>query len=243
VDGKEGTDSGRPLLAWIRSFAEGFDMSDIQPRSWDMHDAFLRGAQEAPEEDGPRLIYADWLQECGDATWAAYGEFIRNQVESAKLRNRSARRRARLAARQQELLAAHSAAWLGPWANVPYQWVYQRGILERLRARAEGNWIGRGLGADWGFPDRVEFDEEGRITVDYGDINWPGMYPTVEGAYRLLFTFACVRISIELWQVKRRTLRYDGTFTDGGLELELEGRRDGRTLGPGCVRLTLLRWE
>ena len=47
------------------------------------HDeAFLRDILEAPEDDGPRLVYADWLEENGQATRA---EFIRLQVELARL--------------------------------------------------------------------------------------------------------------------------------------------------------------
>lgn len=29
-------------------------------------DAFLRTAQERPDDDAPRLVYADWLEEQGD---------------------------------------------------------------------------------------------------------------------------------------------------------------------------------
>src|SRR4051794_5304022 len=37
-------------------------------------DAFLRTIRDRPTEDGPRLVYADWLEEQGDTTRA---EFIR----------------------------------------------------------------------------------------------------------------------------------------------------------------------
>jgi uncharacterized protein (TIGR02996 family) len=40
------------------------------------HDGFLRAICESPDEDAPRLIYADWLDENGDADRA---EFIRLQ--------------------------------------------------------------------------------------------------------------------------------------------------------------------
>src|SRR5206468_3722921 len=52
----------RPLLR-----ARGPAMSDRA--------AFLRAICERPDEDGPRLVYADWLEERGDPR----GEFIRVQ--------------------------------------------------------------------------------------------------------------------------------------------------------------------
>jgi uncharacterized protein (TIGR02996 family) len=206
---------------------------------WEQHDAFLRAAQETPADDAPRLIYADWLEEGGEAPWAAYAEFIRIQVETANLKNRSKHRRARLAARQGELLAAHSHVWLGRWAAVPFRWVYRRGVPERLRARAQGAWIGRRLGSDWGFRDRVEFDEQGRVRVSYGDVNWAGLWPPVEGSYQLHFTFAQVRAAVELWQVEGRTLRYEGRFTPGGELLELEEQGGTSRQKPERVQLTL----
>src|SRR5262245_48097600 len=47
------------------------------------HDEFLRAILENPADDGPRLVYADWLQEYGDPR----GEFIRVQCELAKFPN------------------------------------------------------------------------------------------------------------------------------------------------------------
>jgi uncharacterized protein (TIGR02996 family) len=41
------------------------------------HDAFLKDIIEHPEDDSVRLIYADYLEENGDPTWA---EFIRRQM-------------------------------------------------------------------------------------------------------------------------------------------------------------------
>jgi hypothetical protein len=60
------------------------------------------------------------------------------------------------------------------------------------------------------------------MTVDNGDINWPGMYPTLDGAYQIRFTFGRVDLIIELWQVEKRTLQCTGRLTCGGLEMELE---------------------
>lgn len=43
-------------------------------------DAFIRSIQESPDDDGPRLVYADWLEEQGDSDRA---ELIRVQCELA----------------------------------------------------------------------------------------------------------------------------------------------------------------
>jgi uncharacterized protein (TIGR02996 family) len=62
-------------------------------------DALLRAVWDAPHDDAPRLVYADWLEENGDA---ARAEFIRVQIELARFewdddRHRKlAQRRARL---------------------------------------------------------------------------------------------------------------------------------------------------
>src|SRR5262245_1243255 len=45
-----------------------------------LHAPFLATIRESPDEDGPRLIYADWLEEQGECDRA---EFIRVQCELA----------------------------------------------------------------------------------------------------------------------------------------------------------------
>ncbi len=45
-------------------------------------DALLRAICENPDDDAPRLIYADWLDEHGDPRQA---EFIRVQIELARI--------------------------------------------------------------------------------------------------------------------------------------------------------------
>jgi uncharacterized protein (TIGR02996 family) len=91
-------------------------------------DAFLRAIAAAPADDAPRLVYADWLDEHGRPERA---EFIRAQCELARPRIVPARRR-ELAARAQELLAAHRRRWLGELAGSPVPWIFRRGFVERL---------------------------------------------------------------------------------------------------------------
>jgi uncharacterized protein (TIGR02996 family) len=47
--------------------------------------ALLAAIWEHPHEDTPRLVYADWLQETGDAANVARAEFIRVQCRLAQL--------------------------------------------------------------------------------------------------------------------------------------------------------------
>jgi uncharacterized protein (TIGR02996 family) len=61
-----------------------------------------------PEVDAHRLVYADWLEEQGDA---ARAEFIRLQCEMAQLGERDPRR-AKLSERQKKLWDKHRSAWL-----------------------------------------------------------------------------------------------------------------------------------
>ena len=78
---------------------------------------------DAPDADGPRLVFADWLQERGDSR----GEFIRSQTERAAwvpdLKRRNALHR-----REAELLAAHGDAWMGELAAFCRSWRFERGF-------------------------------------------------------------------------------------------------------------------
>jgi uncharacterized protein (TIGR02996 family) len=72
---------------------------------------FLATILESPDEDAPRLVFADWLDEHGQS---ARAEFIRTQVGLARLFD-DAGRRAALVARQQQLLGRGRAnRWFGP---------------------------------------------------------------------------------------------------------------------------------
>lgn len=77
---------------------------------------FLAAILESPDDDMPRLIYADWLEEQGESEHA---EFIRNQIELAA-GTASASRQQYLSTRESELLKRYAAEWL-PSAVRPYQ--------------------------------------------------------------------------------------------------------------------------
>jgi uncharacterized protein (TIGR02996 family) len=105
-------------------------------------DAFLQAILEDPDDDTPRLVYADWLDEHGDADRA---EFIRVQCELARLESQEiqdpqtqARVKA-LVVRQIALLETHRETWTWPlpkWAR--RRWCgFERGFVATVNISAE----------------------------------------------------------------------------------------------------------
>jgi uncharacterized protein (TIGR02996 family) len=72
--------------------------------------AFLQAIFEEPEDDDLRLVYADWLEEHGDASESARANYIRLAVEKARL-PRASQRRAELQRAMNQLLKIHRADW------------------------------------------------------------------------------------------------------------------------------------
>src|SRR5205823_9469231 len=93
---------------------------------------FLADIREHPDDDAPRLIYADWLDDHGDE---ARAEFIR--VQCALARQARPERRAELERREHELLSANRQAWLGPLDSVLQydHCTFRRGFPEDLAVR------------------------------------------------------------------------------------------------------------
>jgi uncharacterized protein (TIGR02996 family) len=89
-------------------------------------EGFLNDIVERPDDDVPRLVYADWLDEHGES---ARAELIRAQVEEARLPEGEGRA-ADLRVRAEELLAEHERVWLGEWADALVRWTFRRGFLE-----------------------------------------------------------------------------------------------------------------
>jgi uncharacterized protein (TIGR02996 family) len=97
-----------------------------------MHSAFLAAIADRPDDDLPRLVYADWLDENSQPERA---EFIRTQIELAKLPEHDPRFLP-LKARERELLAAHKDAWTLPGFRDISQH-FRRGFVETVNATAE----------------------------------------------------------------------------------------------------------
>jgi uncharacterized protein (TIGR02996 family) len=96
-------------------------------------DALLRAVLAAPDDDAPRLVYADWLEEHGDMDRAA---FIRAQIELARLPV-DHEKRTQLVRAERTLWNRHRiewTAWVPRWAEVT---TFHRGFLELIRCEAE----------------------------------------------------------------------------------------------------------
>lgn len=84
-------------------------------------DAFLQTVFAYPDDGGPRLVYADWLEEQGQC---ARAELIRLQCLEAGER------------RVRKLLSEHSTAWAGPVARHAYSYAFRRGFVEEVTIEA-----------------------------------------------------------------------------------------------------------
>src|SRR5262245_59635063 len=94
--------------------------------------AFIRAIAENPEDDAPRLVYADFLEETGEPLLIARAEFIRVQIERAYPQPDAARNSA-LWKRETELLG-HAQAWRRSLPDVAHmKWGgFVRGFIERV---------------------------------------------------------------------------------------------------------------
>jgi uncharacterized protein (TIGR02996 family) len=90
--------------------------------------ALLRAAKETPDDDTPRLVLADWLQENGDEYDAARGEFIRLQCERAGLPQSDWRAR-NLFDNETELELRHGEEWFGMFEGTLTIHAKERGLL------------------------------------------------------------------------------------------------------------------
>jgi uncharacterized protein (TIGR02996 family) len=93
-------------------------------------DAFLQAVIESPDDDTPRLVYADWLDEHGDA---ARAEFIRVQV---RLAGGDPKGIDRLHRRERDLLWKHEKEWAAPLHRIVRRARFVRGFPERVTLTA-----------------------------------------------------------------------------------------------------------
>src|SRR5437667_9297562 len=80
-------------------------------------EAFLQRIRAYPDDDAPRLIFADWLDEQGSVEAADRAEFIRVQVALAQMSPDDPRQPALLIA-ERELLDAYKPVWDAPFAGL-----------------------------------------------------------------------------------------------------------------------------
>lgn len=94
--------------------------------------AFLQAIIETPDDDAPRLIYADWLEDHGDPSRA---EFIRVQCALAR-GDVSEELLAELAVREQTLLKEHQGEWEKPFETYAHVRAFRRGFVEAVDPRS-----------------------------------------------------------------------------------------------------------
>lgn len=94
-------------------------------------DAFLQHILERPDDDAPRLIYADWLEEQGDPESSARAEFIRVQCALAA-RHLPQQRRTELERCQFGLLYRYGKDWARSIRRLVQNWEYHRGFIEEV---------------------------------------------------------------------------------------------------------------
>jgi uncharacterized protein (TIGR02996 family) len=97
--------------------------------------ALLTAIIAYPDEDTPRLVFADWLDENGQPERA---EFIRVQMELARLpdhKHQTPRYRG-LLIRFRELIAGYRDGWVKALGVPPTRAIFRRGFVEELRVTA-----------------------------------------------------------------------------------------------------------
>src|SRR5690349_540181 len=88
----------------------------------------LQAVIAEPDNDTPRLAYADWLKAEGDAERA---EFIRLQCTLERL-PLEAPQHAVLRQRETELIGQYGYRWAEEFGDLISVWVYRRGFIERV---------------------------------------------------------------------------------------------------------------
>jgi uncharacterized protein (TIGR02996 family) len=101
--------------------------------SGDLAGAFLSDIATNPEDDTPRLVYADWLDENGDPERAA---FIRAQCRLERI-GRYDLERYDLEGEVERLLAKNKEKWLAPLAGITTEVEFARGFPDGITLSAE----------------------------------------------------------------------------------------------------------
>jgi uncharacterized protein (TIGR02996 family) len=103
-----------------------------------VEDAFLKAIDEDPEDEAPRLIYADWLEEHGDPR----AEFLRTELAILN-KSQSVAHPAALEVRRRELLKALDPEWVALVRRLPLDPIDElRRVLPppKRPLNAVGNW-------------------------------------------------------------------------------------------------------
>jgi uncharacterized protein (TIGR02996 family) len=100
--------------------------ADIRAAKVDHERAFLEDVIAHAEDDAPRLVFSDWLEDHGDESRA---EFIRVQCQLARIPEND-RNRPVLLRREGELLKQNGRTWAAPLRGMVDEWAFRRGFIE-----------------------------------------------------------------------------------------------------------------
>jgi uncharacterized protein (TIGR02996 family) len=138
----------------------------------------IQGCAEALEDNAPRLILADWLEDHGQAERA---ELVRVQCRLADWVPDWQERQA-LIDRQDELIAAHRDTWLGPLAGLCESVEFVRGLCHlRIRGPALGSpefGVAFGAVAETALVERVRLTQAKSLKRLAGR-SWLGQVPAL----------------------------------------------------------------
>src|SRR5687767_8653404 len=100
-----------------------------------LQDGFLADIIEHPEDDTPRLVFADWLEDQGEPAGLDLAEFIRLQITLEEPRDEGPALWA-MRQREKELLRARRAEWAGGVADLVWGEEFRRGFVDAVRMSA-----------------------------------------------------------------------------------------------------------
>src|SRR3954452_8559701 len=95
-------------------------------------EGFLEAILEIPDDDTPRLAYADWLEGRGDPR----GEFIRVQIDLERLPPNDPGRET-LEQRERAISDKYAREWAEPLRHLITEWTFRRGFIERVETSLE----------------------------------------------------------------------------------------------------------
>ena len=136
-------------------------------------EALLAAAIADPDDDTPRLVLADWLEEHGDEHDRARAEYIRIQCELGRLSSDNPVPSDRVQ-RATDLHTAHAGAWMGPlWGFTTDQRArtFDRGLLECWHSPADAFLrMQQQMVSKW-------FSRVGVVRLALGESNQPHLAP------------------------------------------------------------------
>jgi len=102
-------------------------------------DELLQAVLDQPDDDAPRLAYADWCQQQSDEPTKARAEFIRTQIRLFRqINSLSHGEWFDLSQREQDLRKTYHDVWASTLGLMVYDYTFNRGFVEYISLSARG---------------------------------------------------------------------------------------------------------